>query len=395
MEDHHRLLSGRCVFGEPPGRPHRLRQFTYPQLTLTEVRLSCSDATEVIGRLLCGQAALVPGLGSLESPQLNPKAGRQNSGSHYHFVPCEWPLEYVDFGNISTNEQVLNSSDILVGTRTPLYPNVRTAILSFVHDCHSLNESSYLIPLLFAYRFDRRARLTDLTMKGRVLTIGVQRGDRGRYIIKLYGPTVPSRVQATGIPTTSWGVSVELTEIPQYVMITAIDEHGEPLDERIIDFRWGRYPTDLVVAHETRELAARQWIEAGENEHIEFKPGLKERDENQKNDFLETVVAFANSGGGTIILGVTKNGVVHGFHSDDLSDKLNDMLWAKCEPVPSVQLEGMTLDGKPLTLVHVGRSATAVSLDRDKFFIRSGATDRLARRAELTNLLCPVRPALS
>ena len=50
-------------------------------------------------------------------------------------------------------------------------------------------------------------------------------------------------------------------------------------------------------------------IQAGEGYHLEFK-------ESPDKGFIEEVCAFANSGGGKILLGVADNGLIKGYPAD-------------------------------------------------------------------------------
>jgi predicted HTH transcriptional regulator len=61
-------------------------------------------------------------------------------------------------------------------------------------------------------------------------------------------------------------------------------------------------------------------IEAGEGYHTEFKQSLD-------RSFIEEVCAFANSGGGRVIIGVSDKGVVKGVPADNsLRSKVQDTL---------------------------------------------------------------------
>lgn len=51
-------------------------------------------------------------------------------------------------------------------------------------------------------------------------------------------------------------------------------------------------------------------IQAGEGYHLEFK-------ESPDKGLIEEVCAFANSGGGKILLGVADNGLIKGYPADN------------------------------------------------------------------------------
>ena len=63
-------------------------------------------------------------------------------------------------------------------------------------------------------------------------------------------------------------------------------------------------------------------IKRGENEKIEFKSTLrinlhtKEQDKKVENSVLKTIVAFLNSEGGTLLIGVSDCGEIIGIEKD-------------------------------------------------------------------------------
>lgn len=92
------------------------------------------------------------------------------------------------------------------------------------------------------------------------------------------------------------------------------------------------------------------------------------------------------------MLGITKHGDVQGFERPNFHDMLMDMLHERCDPVPNVEVENVRVRNLPVTLVHVYPRAPGIvySLDKDKIYVRAGATDRLARKEHLAMLFYPV-----
>lgn len=103
--------------------------------------------------------------------------------------------------------------------------------------------------------------------------------------------------------------------------------------------------------------------------------------ESWRNEYLKTICAFANTEGGTLIVGVDDNGRVLGAKdSETLLKVLPDTIRNKLGIVPFVKLEAM--DGKEVVSIHVERSPVSVTLD-GKFYIRSGSTTQLISGREL------------
>ncbi len=230
-------------------------------------------------------------------------------------------------------------------------------------------------------------------IEGWPLVVSVEAHRRTNCSIQTFGAAKPSQPPSCAALVEDGRAILDFgpSGLPQYLLIGLLLRDGTLLDEREIGFAWGRGPRDLVVDRETRELVIRQWIELGESNTIEFKEGVRPKDYEKATDLLETVVAFANSAGGTIILGVNDHGDPIGFRRDDFGDVIHGMLQQRCDPVPTIELEQVDLDGTPLTLLHVpaGQSGVLYALDRTKFYVRAGGTDRLARSEQVAARLAP------
>jgi len=72
-------------------------------------------------------------------------------------------------------------------------------------------------------------------------------------------------------------------------------------------------------------------VEEGEGYKVEFKESL--------NGIEKDIVAFANSSGGKILLGVRDNGVIKGINiTNRLKAQIQDIA-SNCRPVPEILLE--------------------------------------------------------
>ena len=69
-------------------------------------------------------------------------------------------------------------------------------------------------------------------------------------------------------------------------------------------------------------------IKRGESSNIEFKNSLNPTNH---DDFIDSVIAFSNSHGGTIYIGVDDKANLVGF-DEDISDKVIDLIAEYCNP---------------------------------------------------------------
>jgi len=132
-------------------------------------------------------------------------------------------------------------------------------------------------------------------------------------------------------------------------------------------------------------------IKKGENEKLEFKSTLRtnlhtgEKDKRVENSVLKTLVAFLNSEGGTLMIGVSDNGEILGIEKDDFenNDKFNrhftNLVKERIgnEFLPYMDFELCSIDGKYILKVECKKSDKPLFLKYDsleEFYIRVGAS---------------------
>ena len=134
-------------------------------------------------------------------------------------------------------------------------------------------------------------------------------------------------------------------------------------------------------------MIAQKLITVGENENTVFrscKDGIH-------TNVFETICAFLNTRGGTLLLGVDESGEVYGFKERAIPDIIQALKMAtqnadtfqppfEMEPVREI------VDGKYVLVLNVPESANVHAL-RGKVFVRRGTENiRVERKEELTRL---------
>ena len=138
-----------------------------------------------------------------------------------------------------------------------------------------------------------------------------------------------------------------------------------------------------VNAHQLRDI-----IEEGENDRIEFK-----RCGNQpEKDLFETICAFANTFGGTILLGVEDDGSLTGVNSAQVLPVTRNILNVVSNPnafdVPvSLEFEHIEIDDRQIIKVDVPNSPQMHSY-KGKVYERRGDTDIVVRGSAPLAELC-------
>lgn len=156
--------------------------------------------------------------------------------------------------------------------------------------------------------------------------------------------------------------------------------------------RWKRLARAVNRAH-AGEAELRELIEKGEGERLEFKSTLRwnlKRNRPGREielSWLKTVVAFLNSGGGTLLIGVADDGRIlgtraDGFPSDDrYLLKVNDLVqkFIGVEFARHLRYELRRLGEESILVMDVMPSSEPAFLrtgDDDLFYVRMGPASR-------------------
>jgi predicted HTH transcriptional regulator len=145
----------------------------------------------------------------------------------------------------------------------------------------------------------------------------------------------------------------------------------------------------------------RRLIATGENARFEMKSTLRWNLKSNKpgkeieNAWLKTIIAFLNTNGGTLLVGIEDDGNVLGLEPDQFlnSDKyllhVNNLIRDRIgmEFTQRIKFELKPLDGKDLLCIQCLPSPEAVFLKKDKdeeFYIRVGpSSSKLSSRETL------------
>ncbi len=130
-------------------------------------------------------------------------------------------------------------------------------------------------------------------------------------------------------------------------------------------------------------------IAAGEHKGLEFKTQLP-----QRSQIAKTVIAFANTGGGKIVLGVDDQRQIIGLKDTDifeLQDRISSIIADSCSPALLPELYTVNLSGQLVLVIEVFRgSAPPYYLKKEGpeqgVYVRLGATTRRADRVQIQEL---------
>ena len=137
-----------------------------------------------------------------------------------------------------------------------------------------------------------------------------------------------------------------------------------------------------------QEEIANMIANKGESITLEFKSRLDEGGGIDKNRFLQTVVAFANTSGGTILLGVANDGQVLGLDPSDTKDTVVRKIDGNLSPVPYFEVIPQEQEGKPILVIHVREGtikpcALMVNKNKPQFYVRMDGSNKLAKPEDI------------
>lgn len=116
----------------------------------------------------------------------------------------------------------------------------------------------------------------------------------------------------------------------------------------------------------------------GESETVEFKSQVP-----TGLDLAIAISAFANSGGGRIIVGISDNAEIVGCEATKVQEKIVQSLDHHCNPVPAYNVAITPIREKSLVVIGVPEGTDKPYVVNGKgIYVRSGATKRRATRYE-------------
>ncbi len=129
---------------------------------------------------------------------------------------------------------------------------------------------------------------------------------------------------------------------------------------------------------ETAEL--KQRIAQVENTTTEFK-------ENFDQEVIETAAAFANTDGGTILIGVSDSGEIRGITigKETLRDVSNRISQAT-EPRAVLDVASVDVEGKSVLLVHISEASIKPVAVRGRCYKRVGNSNRVMSPQEIAQM---------
>ena len=237
----------------------------------------------------------------------------------------QWPEPFPGYlySTYGVRQNINIPNDPLLDHRNPFYPNPGTAIASWceIVDYQGTSDSrmgslSIFLPECRAYfeKLEYKPNSKLLMIKISVRQKSISLYLKGAYLSPYGYVQLDQKVDSEmiNIPI-SEKVAENLEQFELYLLDdnnNILDYHKESqfsIKERIRIFR-------IPIRIEEKDIIEKA-IKAGENDILEFKPYIKKGDK-KICEIIETVIAFANTKGGTIVIGIDKYAVPVGIEKD-------------------------------------------------------------------------------
>jgi len=344
----------------------------YVKLLFIQKLVEPKRMLKILHELVENKTLKIEGLPTLDADGDFSQSQRVPSGKRWGYLKSCWPLQYIEYrmGGASL------PSEPIVAPELPLYPDGTKAVIDFLNLYSQNVETSVFIQIP-----DFRVRILNLKISGRSVTLETNNPlvDVNSLIVKLYADAHAREQDFYSMHSPSLNlidnyVEYEFEKEFDYILAVIMDKKsGEILDYREYRFSW-TFQEGVTI--ELEDLDINEIIRRGECDTIEFKQELNE-------ELLKTVVAFLNTEGGLILLGVADDSTIRGFRPKT-EDQIPNRIINNIDPVPKFHIRYESINEKPITIVEIPKGDSKPYSHRQLgVYVRSGSTDRHATRTDL------------
>lgn len=293
--------------------------------------------------------------------------------SNNEYFKNEWPLNLYVF-NVESNLKGSLQSGPLASPQYPYFPDDESAI-KYYAGFDTPQRFGDILVFLPNYQI----KINKLTIASEHLNLDVTTNGilQEEIIGKLYYEK-EELIKTENFSIDKNPKSIHIGFIPDMISLHLLRNNGEILDFRKSYLKWPSSSKDVVI--EVKEGDIIEMIKQGENQRVEFKREINKG----KEEFAETAVAFANSEGGAILLGIDDNTNIVGTYEEKIEERVMSILRSRCEPLIEPDIKKITIEDKPIVVIRINEGKNKPYILRDRgVYIRSGSSDRSASRMEL------------
>ena len=304
------------------------------------------------------------------------------SKQRYGLLKDDWPMRFWNF-EVHQDRRGTNGDRELLKEGLPYYPSVSDAARDFF-ELAVEHFSSYGEVLVAINDYRARIESLKLSFSKAELKLDSPEIEHKNLVVKVFAKSGLGIVTLPDIHPRSESVRFSMDFQPDNLSVALLSRKDNMKIDGKEFAKWREEGEGVFVERPEEEILL--LTRSGESQDVEYKQHVD--DENKKNDFIETVVAFLNTNRGVILVGVSDGGSVLGSQRnvEDIQKLIHD----SCDPPPTdIKVEEKEISGKRVVVVDVpeGDSKPYQSRRDKNFYVRHNATDMKMERSELIELL--------
>lgn len=377
-----RLLFGRLIPSNNRDDLAKPKRLDYDDAILATLYFGLEDLGEAIRSMEQGGQLTLPNMPAVElKGQFSQPGILDYLHSRYPGIGVDWPADFYMF-TPSDHYTAFSSGRPIFSKDAPLYPDADTAVeAEFGVALKSRVWTRNLIFLLPRYE----CRISGVSIGKTEIKIEV---DRLKYRSPIQGKLYVSGEESditTDFTIDGTDAIISFDRTPRRRMVYFLGDNGH-----LLDYRNFNYPNQIersggLLNYLDPVDIVNNLIQGGENEWVEFKEAVSG---GRGHEFVETVVAFSNYRGGSILVGVADNCDVKGLSDPDGTvSAIESVIRDLCAPIVRTEINRLEIEGKPVIQVVVAEGQDKPYCLKDRGpCIRTGASDRSITRYELDEI---------
>jgi schlafen family protein len=161
----------------------------------------------------------------------------------------------------------------------------------------------------------------------------------------------------------------------------------------VAHFSANRFLRKYFALRQTQSCSVEEALRLGEGPSIEFKRNIAFESPSSTEEMLQTITAFANTGDGTIFVGVDDTGKITGIQMDRLKEKdrfshrLHQIVRDRIKPAPVIQVSFKDIRTLTTSSVFVPRGEEPLYFLDGVIYVRDGSSDIKAQPAIVKRIL--------
>lgn len=371
-----------------PGEPYLHR---YPDAIIAAESLSGRTAASRLRRGFVARKRFAPA--GVVIPTQSQLTGQWLfSQEPWRLVNTDWP-QFIFSGSVGISSYDL--SQPLQATGRPYFASLSAAIAERVFGASADQMERAQAHQVLVRIPDRRARIKAIDITDGNISITVTTGTTDGYNgVKLRAawrpePTDIAWQRHDEGDLSDQPIRLDTNGVPADFVVTLVAD-GQQVDLRSWDERFGR-PEEEEQAGSLDGLVSR-WLAEGEHEQLEYK--LELEDNQTRVSFAETVAAFANGTGGTILVGVDDDGTPVGYAGNKRADQITNIIGNLVSELPQFIVRETLVERRLILVVSIRASPLHIKPHqvRGRVMVRTWGTTRPATPAQLRQMMAGRTP---